>query len=137
MKSKMTIIAVLLMMLSSTALAVPDTNATTSTVNGIYRTWVRNGEHFAGARFYRYGGEKYPHEVWLESRSMGGGEPLRIRVPLDSLSDDDIDYLQKNHSKGFPADYKRKKSEQSLAPVSGTRGTPAAYAPGAPGIPER
>ena len=31
----------------------------------------------------------------------------------------------------------RKDGEQSLPPVSGTRGTPAAYAPGAPGIPER
>ena len=30
-----------------------------------------------------------------------------------------------------------KEPEQSLPPVSGTRGTPAAYAPVAPGIPER
>jgi hypothetical protein len=32
---------------------------------------------------------------------------------------------------------KKKIVEQTLAPVSGTRGTPAAYAPAAPGIPER
>ena len=31
----------------------------------------------------------------------------------------------------------RTESQQTLPPVSGTRGTPAAYAPAAPGIPER
>jgi hypothetical protein len=38
------------------------------------------------------------------------------------------------YSVGRDADNER---EQSLPPVSGTRGTPAAYAPAAPGIPER
>ena len=113
MKTGMMFLAVLTMA-TGCAISAPDaTNAPPSSTETAYRTWVRNGEKLAGARFYKYGGEKYPHEVWLESRVKAGDQPLRLRLPLDSLSYDDIGYLRKNHPDGFPKDYKRKKTRKS------------------------
>lgn len=73
-----------------------------------YRTWTRDGQKLDGVRFYRYGGRKYPYEVWLEPLIKPGDRPVRVRVPLDSLSQEDVDFIRANHPDGFPPDYVRK-----------------------------
>jgi len=112
-----TIIAILLLgaVTIGCAVSAPDpTNApSVSQVKTEYRVWTRNGEKRGPARVWGYGGEKFPHEVWLEARPMGKHQPVRIRVKLDSLSDADIAFLRKHHPDGFPEDYHRKKKEES------------------------
>jgi hypothetical protein len=127
MKMGMIILAAMALAAGAPTPAPSATSEVAVATESTNRTWTRNAEKLAGARFYRYGGEKYPHEVWLESRMKAGDQPIRIRLPLDTLSDDDIEFLRKNHPDGFPPDYQRKsrKSEPATAPYS----DPAARSP--------
>jgi hypothetical protein len=102
-------------MANGCATAVPaPTNSPMSVTQVVYRVWTINGEPRGTAKFYRYGGEQYPHEVWVEFRDRTGDqEPTRMRLPLDSLSNEDITFLQRNCPDGFPRDYDRKTTPKS------------------------
>ncbi len=119
MRREIKIVILAALLASYNSIASAQTNAVAPGTNVTYRTWTVNGEHRFLGRFVQFGGEKFPHEVWLESNDAIGGQATRIRVHLDSLSNEDVSFLRSHYPHAYQGDAQREPKPKSQPPVGG------------------